>query len=232
MRRVQGALVVLAPGGIAMLAMLAGPRAAHALGPLDTLTEASAQSVRLDTGLEAGVIGALAYGRRLPDLGGAALAWEARVGVQLITPDLGDSSWAAGAQLEVWRADRWRLRNQLDLTLRLVQNGIFHGSAVGLRDTLSFGWFARRGFVGLDLGWEQGLATHVRHSDYYRDYVYAEAEDGWRALAVGTARAGLFGGVVVTRRLVIAGRVGVEVDRTGRFAFLPIAATITLAWGF
>jgi hypothetical protein len=216
-----------------LIVLLLWPTRAFALGPLELLGEGRAREARLDTGVQTGVVGWLGYGQRLPRLlWDRELAFEVRVGMPLVSPDLGDSGLEAGAQIDVMGWGSWRLRNQLDLALRTTENLVYDGVELALRDTVSFGWQAARGGFGLDLGWEQGLSTHIAHSDWYRTNIYPEAEDGWIAFPSGRVRMGLYGDVVVGAGVVLAARLGLDWDRTGRPDYLPLVALFTAAYRF
>ncbi len=219
----------------ALVLVAASAGSAHALGPLDVLVGQATREARLDTGLQTGVVGWLGYGQRLPRLelvGEHDLAYEVRVGMPLISPDFGDSALEGGLQLDVWGVGRWRLRNQLDLGVRSVQTTVFDAVELAVRDTLSFGWQGASGGFGLDLGWEQGLTTHIHHGDWYRTEVYPDAEDGWIAFPSGRVRMGLYGGLGIGKQVYAALRLGLDWDRTGRPDYVPIVAVLTAAWRF
>jgi hypothetical protein len=215
---------------IVLLVLL--PTRAFALGPLDLLGEGRAREARVDTGVQNGVVGWLGYGQRLPRLWDRELAFEVRAGLPLVSPDLGDSGLEAGAQLDLLGWGGWRLRNQLDFVLRTTENMVYDGVALALRDTFSFGWQVARGGFGLDLGWEQGLSTHIAHSEWYRTQVYPEAEDGWIAFPSGRVRMGVYGQVAVGAGVVLAARLGLDWDRTGRPDYLPLVALFSAAYSF
>jgi hypothetical protein len=224
---------MVAAAAVLLVASPASP--AYALGPLDVLAEPTEgeRAARLDTGLQNGVVGYLAYAQRLPRVFDRDLAFEVRLGMPLVDVDVSDLAVEGGAQVEILRLRHgFRLLDQVDLTVRTVDNTLFRGVEIALRDTLAFGWYARRGFAGVDLGWEQGLSTHIHHSDWYREDIYPDAEDGWIAFPSGRLRFGLYGGGDPTPRLRLAARLGLDVDRTGRTDFVPIVAVATVAWRF
>src|SRR5207237_723175 len=111
-------------------------------------------------------------------------------------------------QLDAWGHGKWRLRDQLDLGERTTSNPVFDGFELLVRDTLSFGWQGRGGGFGVDLGWEQGLATHIHHSNWYQTEVYPGAKDGWIAFPSGRLHVGLYGGVALGERVYLAARLG------------------------
>ena len=137
-----------------------------------------------------------------------------------------------GAEITLYAHRRLELRNQLDLFERTTENSIFSGCEIGLRDTLRAGYFAGGYLFGLELGWEQGLATYIAHSDWYRETAYPGATDGWLALPAGIFKTAIFGGGYPARHLFVGGQLGLDVDRTGLTGYLPIVATISAAYSF
>ena len=210
------------------------PRPAHALGPLDVLASGAApREARLDTGIQNGFVAWLAYGQRLPPLLlDRPLAFEVRFGGPYASPDFGDSGLEAGVQMDVWGAGRWRLRDQLDLGERTTSNPVFDGLTLLVRDTLSFGWQGRGGGFGVDLGWQQGLATHIHHSNWYQGEIYPCAKDGWIAFPSGRLDIGFYGGFAIGERVYLAARLGYDRDRTGHADLLPLVGVLTGAFRF
>jgi hypothetical protein len=215
---------------VVALALLLGASSAHALGPLESTRADATRAVRLDTGIDQGLTAFAAYAHRLPFV--LPLALEVRAGLPLVAPDPIDSELSIGAEITWLTRGPWQLRHQLDLFERTTENSIFTAFEVGARTTLRGGYFAPGWFLAGELGWEQGFATYIAHGDWYRETAYPDAEDGWLANPAGILETGLVGGGQVTSRLLLAGRLGLEVDRTGRTSFLPLVATFSAGWSF
>lgn len=66
---------------------------------------------------------------------------------------------------------------------------------MGIGATALFGYEGARLGLSAELGHEQVLATHVRHSALYRATAYAGAKDGFYATTGSTTRAGIRAGV-------------------------------------
>jgi hypothetical protein len=232
-KRAPGAALAAFVAFVATL-VAGAPRPAHALGPLDVVVEdASPREARVDTGLQNGFVVWAGYGQRLPRLLlDRPLAFEVRFGMPYARPDFGDSALEGGLQIDVWGHGRWRLRDQLDVGERTTSNPVFDAFELLVRDTLSFGWQARGGGFGVDLGWEQGLATHLHQSNFYQGEIYPDAKDGWIAFPSGRLHVGLYGGFAIGGRIFLAARLGYDRDRTGRGDLVPLAGTLTGAYRF
>jgi hypothetical protein len=210
---------------LALAVVLLTTSTAHALGPLETTVD---QAVRLDTGIDRGLTGFVSYNRILR----TDLALEVRFGLPLVVPDPIDSELSVGAEARLYTIRRFELRAQLDLFERTTENGIFTGLELGGRATLRAGYFRCAYFVAAELGVEQGLATYIHHTDWYRETAYPDAEDGWLANSATILKPALVGGGHITPRILLGGRLGLDLDRTGHHGYLPIVLTASLAYAF
>lgn len=177
------------------------------------MPDTSRHSVGLDTGLENAFIARATYAHRL-ELGSLDGRLFARATLPFVTPDLGD--WAVDGGLRVTPLS-WRdLRPTLlaGPVLRRSQNELFSGTGMGLSATILAGYESPVWGLSAEGGYEQMLATHLSHSDRYRETFYADAKDGWYAVTGSIARAGLRGGARFGA-LEIAARAGM--NTTGQF---------------
>jgi hypothetical protein len=178
------------------------------------------------TGAEYGLVGGVGYARAVPLAGRTVL-----LGGDLTVPwgnlDAGDWRLRASALVPLAAGERWKLsasvaptvRSTSDDAARLIGLGVDVGAAAGYCAT---GWFAA---AELGLDWE--IATHVTSSDAYRKLVFADARDGWYAAPGGNFRAGLQGGVSLSRYDLVL-RAGKLLDTGGSPPMLPLYATLTL----
>ena len=57
------------------------------------------------------------------------------------------------------------------------------------------GLYKLKWFVATEIGLELGLSTHFKHSETYKQFIYAEVEDGWyKPLSAGIINFGVQGG--------------------------------------
>jgi hypothetical protein len=195
------------------------------------MPDASRQSIGLDTGLENAFIARATYAHRL-DLGGRLDArLYARATLPFVAPDLGDWGLDGGLRITPVAWGNVRLALLAGPVVRSTVTDAFSATGLGIGATALFGYEGSRAGVSAELGYEQLFATHISHSDLYRDTVYAGAKDGWYALSGGVAHGGLRGGVRF-EALEIFARAGI--NTTGHFHSVnpPFYATLGTSYAF
>lgn len=193
------------------------------------MPEDKQQSVGLETGLEAAFIARAAYGHRV-NLG---FVPDARIVVRftlpIVAPDFGDWGIDGGLQATVLSSHDFRLALLAGPLVRNTVTNLFSATAFGLGATALVGYEGSRWGLSAEASYEQMLATHLRHSDVYRETYYADAKNGWYALSGSHARAGLRGGARFGR-VEIAARAGLEA--TGHFQSTMPPFYFTLGGGY
>lgn len=176
---------------VALLSLSAPARAQEVTRlPLD-----ATRSLGVDAGLESAFIARATYAHRV-DLGFFRdTRIFARFTMPFVTPDLGDWSIDGGLRTTPLAWGDLRLALLAGPVLRNSVNDMFSATATGIAVTVLFGYEGPRWGLSAEGGYEQILATNVRHSDEYRELGYAGAKDGWYAISGATARGGLRGGV-------------------------------------
>lgn len=210
------------------LVALAAPAAAQ---EVTRLPEETPNAVGVDGGFESAFVVRGSYTRRV-DFG--LLQDErlfARFTLPIAAPDLADWALDGGMQATPLAAGDFRLALRLGPAIRNTSNELFSATAIGLGATALVGYEGPRWGLSAELGYEQMLTTHLRHSDLYRDIAYADAKDGWYAATGSTTRAGLRGGVRFGAMEVFA-RGGITA--TGHFqpAIAPFFLTLGGAYAF
>ena len=51
-------------------------------------------------------------------------------------------------------------------------------------------WVFRKGSIGIEANYNPFFATHIRHSDYWKEYLYEDVSDGWYGTTAKTWRLG------------------------------------------
>lgn len=176
---------------VALIA-LAAPAAAQ---QVTRLPEGRRNAVGLEGGFESAFVARGTYTRRV-NFG--LLRDErlfSRFTLPVATPDLGDWSFDGGMQATLLSPGALRLALRFGPVLRNTKNDLFSATAIGIGATALFGYEGPRWGLSAELGHEQMLTTHLRHSALYRDTVYADARSGFYAVTGSTTHAGLRGGV-------------------------------------
>jgi hypothetical protein len=129
---------------------------------------------------------------------------------------------------------RWRslyLNGSVTSITRGTENSIYRGLNFGADFTATAGVYRSRWFAAGEFGFDKAVITHLTHSDWYHQYIYPEAKDGWYLDAGGTYHYGLAVGITVGRAEVF-GRCGFI--RTEDFNDLvpPAYASLGVGIGF
>jgi hypothetical protein len=188
------------------------------------------QSVSLEAGLESAFITRATYAHAIPRFLKDATVY-ARFTWPFVTPDLKDFAIDAGLSATVIGSERWKVQLLLGPVLRNTSNDVFSATAMGLRSGLLAGYRSDGWGLMTELGYEQILATHLSHTDLYRDTFYAEAKDGWYAITGGTWQLGLRGGGRLGR-VELFGAVGVMTTDQLKPLTPPFYATIGSSYAF
>jgi len=97
---------------------------------------------------------------------------------------------------------RWRslyLNGSVTSNTRGTENSLYRGLNFGADFTAIAGVYRSRWFAAGEFGFDKAVITHVKHSDWYRQYFYPEARNGWYLDAGGTFHYGVAGGVTIGR---------------------------------
>lgn len=183
------------------------------------MPDAAQQAVGLDAGLEHAFIARATYTHRV-DLGFLPDArFFGRFTLPIVRPDFGDWAVDGGVRVTPLAWGDFRLALLFGPVARNTVNDAFTATAVGVGATVLAGYEGPGWGLSAEAGYEQILATHLRHSALYRNTFYADAKDGWYAISGSTSRAGLRGGVRFGS-VEIAARAGL--NATGRLnALMP-----------
>ena len=192
--------------------------------------ETSRNRVYTVVGLDPAVVGATGYGR-VVTVRGHHFQITADAGVAGARMDAHDFRARVGTQTSLahWRSVH--VAGSATFLTRGTENSVYQGINFGADITGSLGVYRHRWFAAGEFGKDKAIVTHVKHSDWYRTYHYADAKDGWYIDAGGTYHYGLASGVALGK-MELAGRLGWQ--RTERFNELtpPVYANVGVGFGF
>jgi len=169
--------------------------------------DTSPNRVHTGFGLDPALVTTVGYSRVL-SLVGHRLQLSGDVGIAAANLDTHDFR----ARVQVLTSIvRWRslyLNGSVTSITRGTENSIYRGLNFGADFTANAGVYRRGWFAAGEFGFDKAVVTHLTHSDWYRQYFYPEARDGWYLDAGGTFHYGLVGGITIGRAEV-CGRGGV-----------------------
>lgn len=203
--------------------------AAIAAPPPDLLPDAR-QSVWASFAWDPAWVGQVGIRAPLTDRSGArSWGWNAAITTPLaLLGEFGNGAIWTGVTV-CQPVGRWSMQAAIDSGLTRSVNELGRHIGWGADLTLRPLWELHHGRIGPDLGWRQGISTHIRHSaavvDLFDDRpagAIAGPRNGWYRAPVSRGRAGVAGG----RRLgarnawALSGRGGFEgtIQRQGLVA--------------
>ena len=92
--------------------------------------------------------------------------------------DLGDFSLAGGSRWTPF-SGVWRVPVEAFASTRRADNLVMTAWGLGLRGTLTPGYYGRGWTLGLEGSLDAMVLTHITHSTRYRQQVFEGARDGW-----------------------------------------------------
>ena len=135
---------------------------------------------------------------------GRQLQLTGEAGVAAAKLDANDFRVRLGAQGSIARWKSVHLTGSATFVTRGTENAVYRGLNFGADVGGTVGVYRRRWFGGTELGFDKAIVTHISHSDWYRESVYAGAKDGWYIATGGTYRYGAIGGIAIGRAEVMA----------------------------
>ncbi len=118
-----------------------------------------------------------------------------RVGYDLTLPagkaDLNDLRLRWWSIAPLLGEQDWRVQGIIGLSAVTTENDTYDGISFGMDLGAQAGMYKPDWSVAAEFGFTKSMFTHVSHNDWYRDYIYADAKDGWYGGAGGVWRFGL-----------------------------------------
>lgn len=181
------------------------------------------------TGVEYGMVAGLGYTRGFSVLGRTTLL-TASVTLPVAGTDAGDYSTRLGTTVPLYGYDAWRVDLTLGGSMKGTRNSVSEMMSLGADGALIGGYYTPRWFVAGEGGYDGAIATHIDHTQGYRDH-YEDVRDGWYVDTGSNIRLGVAGGVTFGRYDIVA-RAGQARDRTGNNHMVPAYATLGVGFRF
>ncbi len=180
-------------------------------------------------GLDPAFVGTAGVSGVIP--GRVKLQIGAEFGTVVAAFDVRDWRARGTARTTVVHRGAFRITGEGAFIARGTSNSIYSALNLGASTTLTAGAYRRRWFLAAETGFDKAVATRITNSDWYRDYYYADAKNGWYLTPGGTLHAGLTGGASLGNVELMA-RAGTL--RTERFNALipPMYASVGMGIGW
>lgn len=121
----------------------------------------------------------------------------------------------AGGILNVVKWKNIGVTYNLNFSTGKVQTKNFSSQKYAFGNKLCLGSFQDKWFIALGGEYEKIFANKITHTEYYRDFIFPEAIDGWYNGAGGNIQLGLEAGLTIKEILDL--RVEFKVPRSERF---------------
>lgn len=158
--------------------------------------EPGTQRLQFAGGLDPAVLTTVGYARGF-GLGSKTAVWDIDLGMGAAEADAKDLRLRLGLQTPLWQSGSWLVAGRGRLVARSTSNSVYDGAGFGADLTVHAGIYRRGWFLAGLVGYDRTFVTHIEHSDWYRDNVYAEAVDGWYQGKSGILHGGLAAGFAV-----------------------------------
>lgn len=182
--------------------------------------------VQIVTGADYGFVAGVGYGRSV-SVGARTLVVSAGAMAPWAKMDSRDFDVHMGATVGLAGRRQWRLVGGVGGSLRATENAHARMRDLAADGVLMGGYWTPGWFVTAEVGYDNAIATHIVHSDYYRARIHPDARDGWYADTGGNVRLGVAGGISFGRHDLVL-RAGQARDREGHGQLLPAYLTLGL----
>jgi hypothetical protein len=121
---------------------------------------------------------------------------------------------------------------RLSFNVVSAYNKLFQSVGLGSELGIAPGYYGRLFEIAPEFGWDQKWGTHIKHSDWYRQYFYEDAKNGWYRMTSSSIRAGIHFAWNINRYVLIGLRAGYQ--RHGQYNVLvpPVYGTLHAEFRF
>src|SRR5262249_27863291 len=149
----------------------------------------------------------------------------AEFGTVVAAFDMHDWRTRAIARTSIAQWGTFRMTGEGALIARGTSNSIYNALNLGASTAFTAGAYRPGWFLAAETGFDKAISTRITNSDWYREYYYADAKNGWYLTPGGTVHVGLTGGATLGH-LELTVRAGTL--RTERFNSLapPMYASV------
>jgi hypothetical protein len=184
----------LVMGFALVVSLLSLPKKSEAQDVNFARLESGTNRIHMSFGLDPAVVTTVGYSRGIT-LGVRAALVDLDIGVAAAKTDFQDLRARVGFQTTFWQLGDWRIAGRARLIARSTSNSIYDGAGFSADLTSYVGFYRRGWFAAASIGYDRQCVMHIKHSDWYREYFYEEAVDGWYRGKAGILHGGLVTGI-------------------------------------
>jgi hypothetical protein len=156
--------------------------------------EPGTNRVHMSFGLDPALVTTVGYSRGIA-LGDRAALVDLDIGMAAAEADFQDLRARIGFQTTFLQLGDWRVAVRGRLIARTTSNSIYDGTGFSADLTSYVGFYRRGWFAAALIGYDRQCVMHIKHTDWYREYFYENAVDGWYRGKAGILHVGLVTGI-------------------------------------
>ncbi len=146
--------------------------------------------------------------------------------------DFNDYRVKLGSRIDIYKNEPWRIPIEANFILNGTSNGTFKATGIGTEFNLIPGYYGEKWFFAAELGWRQQWQSHIEYSDFYRNYFYPEAKDGWLATPSSNFQAGVRVGLLIKNRFDLLLRAAYKSKGVYENLSPPLLAVLSVGYRF
>jgi hypothetical protein len=124
--------------------------------------------------------------------------------------DLHDFRIRVGVRINTIEYRCFALPIAFNVLIRGTENKAFQGIGIGTELGVVPGYYAPLWCIGAEIVWDQEWTTYIKHSSFYKNFMYTGAIDGWYYVPAFFMRYGARAGLLIREKFEIVIRGGFE----------------------
>ena len=195
------------------------------------LSSSHKQVIYTSFGIDPALVTTLGYARRINTnsfVKEMLLSTEISIPIQF---DFNDYRLKLGGQMNLFEYGKLYGWGILSLIDRNTRNSIHQANSLGIEITLLSGLHGKHYFLLGELGYDKSFFTHIKHNDWYKEYYYSDAKDGWYRNSAHHFNLGINAGFSLSK-FVIMLRTGIQKSKSIIDPLVPFYGIISLNYRF
>jgi hypothetical protein len=142
-----------------------------------------------------------------------------------------NSEWSIGTRLLLMEKNKFQLLYETGIVNGQLQTRLYDAKKWEWNHTVEAGIFGEKSAISAFTCYNQNLALKLNHSDFYKETIYDEGQEGWLKGVGAYFDLGIKGQILVKERLNIALQLKTSVTSGGNaLNILPAQASVGLSW--